>query len=168
MATTKDTAANLNANKLVLVASDAGVTLSVTAVSATTAQGGSANLAGGIITYTPPSFGSYPASDSFTYTLSDDVGGSSVGTVSVTINEVNVGNASTITDLDVTTDPPNILLTASGAPNTTYKILISDDGGNTWSSYAAPYGTATTGNNGILIFTDTTPNGTSRFYRLAQ
>ncbi len=68
-------------NKLVLVASDAGVTLSVTGVSSTSTNGGTVSLSGANIIYSPVT--SYTGADSFTYTLSDDQGGSSTGTVSV-------------------------------------------------------------------------------------
>jgi VCBS repeat-containing protein len=44
-------------------------------------------LVGGIVTYTPAA--NYSGTDSFTYTLSDGMGGSATGTVNVTVNSVN-------------------------------------------------------------------------------
>jgi 5-hydroxyisourate hydrolase-like protein (transthyretin family) len=80
----------------------------------------------------------------------------------VKVNAVNA--SSTITLLDTSGLPTQVILTASGAPGTTYKIQASDNGGSAWSQL----GTATTAANGVLTYTDTAPNSPTRLYRLAQ
>lgn len=160
MATLKNTAANLKISKLLAVAHDAGVTLSVSAVQSPTTAGGTAAISAGDIVYTPAT--DYTGSDTISYTLSDDVGGSSTGTVSVTVNSENVGLR--ITDIDVTSEPGHVIITASGLPTTPYKVQKSDDSGGSWQDYD----TTTTAANGVLIYTDLTPNAPVRWYRLAQ
>lgn len=159
LATLKNTAANLLMNKLILIAQDDGVTLSVTAVEPTTPNGGTAAIVGPNIVYTPAT--DYIGSDTITYTLSDDEGGSSTGTVSVTVNEANVG--SQIMDLEVV---PGVSakLTASGIPNTAYKIQKSDNSGTSWEELA----TVTSAGNGVILYTNLTSLPESRWYRLAQ
>ena len=158
VATTKNTAVTFNTNKLILVASDAGVVLSITSVTSPSAHG-TVTIGGTTITYTPDT--DYVGADSFTYTLSDDAGGSSVGTVNVTVRAANV--SSTITDLVVVTGV-SATLTASGQSGHMYNVQASDNAGSTWSTI----GSATAAANGVIIYTDTTPNPDSRLYRLAQ
>jgi hypothetical protein len=159
LATVSNTLVTFNTNKLILLASDAGVTLSITGVSGTSTNGGIVSLNGTTITYTPVA--DFVGADAFTYTLADNVGGSVTGTVNVRVKAINAG--SIISLLDVTSDPGHVILTASGIPNTTYKVQASDDL-TTWLQI----GTAGTASNGVLIYTDTNPNYPSRYYRLAQ
>lgn len=70
------------------VAEDEGTqTLTVTAVSATSLNGGTVSLNAGNVTYTP--LGNFNGSDSFTYTVQDSGGASATGTVNVTVNPIN-------------------------------------------------------------------------------
>ena len=96
---------------------ESGQTLMVTAVSATSAQGGTVVLSGGNITYTPPA--NYAGADSFTYTVTDDgmTGGSpdpqtAIGTVSVTVSEVNDAPTAT-TDAKSTAEDVPLMFAAS-------------------------------------------------------
>ena len=73
---------------------EGGQTLTVTAVDAVSAQGGTLSLAGGIISYTPPA--EFSGADSFGYTVTDDgtTNGapdpqSASATVTLTVAEVN-------------------------------------------------------------------------------
>lgn len=62
--------------------------LSITAVSTTSANGGTVSLVGGTtINYAPAA--DFFGDDSFTYTLSDGAGGTTTGTVNVTVSPVN-------------------------------------------------------------------------------
>ncbi|MFO0897089.1 MAG: Ig-like domain-containing protein [Pirellulales bacterium] len=63
-------ASDLTANDTPGPADEAGQTLTVTAVSGTTAAGGTVTLSNGQITYTPPA--NYNGPDSFTYTVTDN------------------------------------------------------------------------------------------------
>ena len=67
------------------VAPDTGEALSVTAI----AQGGhgAVTLVSGVVRYSPAA--NYAGPDSFTYTLSDGIGGVATGTVAVTVTPVN-------------------------------------------------------------------------------
>ena len=159
--TTKNTPATNETSKLVAMAGDAGVTLSVS-LSGTdlgSPAHGSISLNGGDkIIYTPAT--DYVGADTFTYTLSDDAGGSSTGTVSVTVNEANVSMTLTIQVVGDTA-----IVTGSGIPNQGYDVQISPDLSN-WSDYASTNAAA----NGVVIFTDPDPvsNHGTRSYRLKQ
>ena len=92
--TAEDTAlifpwSDLTANDSPGPANESAQTLTVIAVSAASAQGGTVALTGGNITYTPAA--NFNGADSFTYTLQDN--GSPVltatGTVNVTVTSVN-------------------------------------------------------------------------------
>ncbi|MCA9125425.1 MAG: tandem-95 repeat protein [Planctomycetales bacterium] len=61
--------------------------LSIVAVSASSAAGGTVALAGTTVTYTPPT--DFNGTDTFTYTLSDGQGGTATGTVTVSVAAVN-------------------------------------------------------------------------------
>jgi CSLREA domain-containing protein len=60
-----------------------GDVLTIGAVSASSARGGSVALSGGSVIYTPPP--NFSGVDSFTYTLSDGHGGTANGTVTITV-----------------------------------------------------------------------------------
>lgn len=87
--------------------------LSITGVSASSANGGSVSLDGNIITYHPAA--NYNGPDSFTYTLSD---GSLTSTGSVTFNVTAVNDAPVV-DLDSS----NAATVATG-----YSALLANDG----------------------------------------
>lgn len=67
-------------------ADESGQTLSITGVSATSANGGTVSLAGGNVTYSPAA--DFNGSDTFTYTLSDGIA-SSTGTVTINVAPIN-------------------------------------------------------------------------------
>ncbi len=66
---------------------EAGQTLSITGVSSTSNAGGTVSLSGPSVNYTPAA--DFNGSDSFTYTLSDGVGGTATGTVVVNVAPIN-------------------------------------------------------------------------------
>jgi hypothetical protein len=86
--TAPDNAANTNGTPV-------SETLSITAITATGSAGGTAIVSGGRVLYTPPAV-SPPSgtTDDFTYTVSDNRGGSSTGTLKITLLDyvpTNVG-----------------------------------------------------------------------------
>jgi len=101
---------------------EAGQTLSVVAVSSTSAQGGTVALVAGQITYTPPA--DFVGVDTFTYTLEDDgsPAGQTQGTVTVTVTEVNddpvatTDPYTTAEDTDLTFAGVDLLLNDSPGP----------------------------------------------------
>ncbi|MCA9126087.1 MAG: tandem-95 repeat protein [Planctomycetales bacterium] len=68
-------------------ANEAGQQLSIAGVSATSGFGGSVTIGNGIITYVPAP--DYYGTDSFIYVLNDSAGGTSTGTVNVTVAPTN-------------------------------------------------------------------------------
>jgi hypothetical protein len=159
MSAMKNQSTNLSATKLVFLCTDAdGDAMNITAVAANSDQGGTVLLSGATITYTPPA--DYTGPDSFTYTVSDTFGATGTGTVSVTVQAVNVSLV--IQTLSQLPDG-NMQVMASGIPGDTYLIQASTDL-NTW----ATIGTNAADSNGIIAFPDlSATNYTSRFYRLA-
>jgi hypothetical protein len=162
--TTSNTAASFNVFKLTNSAQDSlnAYPLTVTAVTSPSANG-TVVLSGNTITYTPTT--GYTGSDSFTYTLSDNLGGSSTGTVTVTVNDINA--SSSLTDI-VVTNGVSATITASGLPTTSYHIQVATSPSGPWSTIDS----ATSAANGVLIYTDEifypTNYPNPGFYRLAQ
>ena len=93
-----------------LAGTPANYPLSVTAVSATSTNGGAVVLSGGTITYTPAALGL----DRFSYTLSDGNGGAAIGYVNIITSVTGTNSIATIGVGNPTT------LTASGVPNYYY------------------------------------------------
>jgi len=127
--TEQDVVLNVPAGTGVLINdSDAdGDTFTITAFDATSAQGGSVTVnADGSFSYTPPA--SYIGSDSFTYTLEDNFGGSNTATVSLTVTDPLAVNDTPTADPQSVSTPKNVGLgiTLSGSdPNSdpiTYSI----------------------------------------------
>ena len=157
LATTTNTPVTFNANKLVLRGSDAGVTLSVSAVTSPSAHGTVVLNGDHTITYTPAT--DYTGGDSFTYTLSDNVGGSSPGTVSVTVHEDN----GVVLSIVLINSMPTV--TTFAIPGYTYHLQSSDDSGASWQ----PLSTVMAATNGYISYADTDyANHNSRMFRLVQ
>ena len=108
------TATDLTSNDTPGPVDESAQTLTVTAVSATSTEGGTVTLVAGEISYTPPS--NFNGSDSFTYTVADNgvPVESANGTVTVTVAAINdapvAANDSKSTDEDI-----ELLFTASGS-----------------------------------------------------
>lgn len=64
---------------------DPGQTLTITAVDATSTEGGTVTTDGTTVTYTPAN--GFSGTDTFTYTISDGAGGTATATVSVTVSD---------------------------------------------------------------------------------
>jgi VCBS repeat-containing protein len=129
IATAEDTpnafaATLLSANDSPGPSNESTQTLTVTGVSATSAQGGTVMLVAGVITYSPAA--NFNGADSFTYTVTDNgtTNGaaaplSSVGTVNVNVTEVNdapVANGDAITAVE---DTPNVFAASTLTTNDT-------------------------------------------------
>lgn len=77
----------LLANDIAGPSNESAQTLSVTGVSAASAQGGTVTMEAAGVVYTPSL--NFNGNDSFTYTISDGAGGSATGTVTVSVSPVN-------------------------------------------------------------------------------
>jgi hypothetical protein len=92
VATNEDTVrtipvAELLANDVPGPPNESDQTLSITAVSPTSSQGGTVSLSGTTVTYTPRL--DFNGVDTFTYTLTDSEGGTATGTVTVNVAPLN-------------------------------------------------------------------------------
>ena len=158
--TAKNTQAQVATAKILARAADAdGGTLSLTSVSSSSSQGGSAALSGSNVTYTPAN--NYTGLDNFTVTISDGQGGSVVGiiTVNVTSGSGEGKNQAKISVLPGS----NVALLFQGIPSQSYAIQRSTDM-IIWSTVTTVIAAA----DGTIPYTDTNPPpGGSAFYRTA-
>ncbi|MBS0658396.1 MAG: tail fiber protein [Verrucomicrobia bacterium] len=160
LGTRQGVTASAPASRFLLNDRDAdGDALSLTGVSATSAQGGSVTLSGSTVTYAPPT--SFAGGDSFTYTVSDGRGGFAMGTVNVTVTSSGAGTQN-ITGLTMPGGVPT--LTAYGIVGRSYQLQYTDDMGAAWQSLGSPQ---TTNAQGRLVLTDPSPVlPPNRFYRV--
>jgi hypothetical protein len=107
---------------------EATQTLTVTGVSATSANGGSVTLAAGVISYRPAA--DFNGADTFTYTISDGEGGTATGTINVNVAAVNdppIANPDSVTGFrDIPLIIPASTLTANdsaGPANESAQLL---------------------------------------------
>jgi hypothetical protein len=157
----RNTVVNLSATKLAKTVTDADHdAVSITAVSSTSAQGGTVSLAGSTITYTPPA--DYIGTDTFTYTVTDGFNPTS-GTVDVTVRYTD---SSSVIDNIVSLPDGNKQVSASGIPGYDYLIQAT-----TTTVDPAPWttiGTQAADSAGVIVFDDLdATNYNSRFYRLS-
>ena len=156
----KNTAATVTDAKLLSNDTDAdvGQTLSVTAVSATSTNGGTVALSAGVVTYTPAA--GYSGADQFTYTLTDSLGASVSGIVTVTVAAPGNVGLNTV-GISAPGGGGEITIYFAGIPGQLYNIEASEDL-VTWTGI----GSATAGGNGKFQFTDVNAGSyASRYYR---
>ena len=145
---------------LKLLANDidsAGLSLTITNVSATSTNGGSVLLNGSFVTYTPPS--GYAGTDAFLYTAADSFGGSGQGTVIVTIAP---SNQQSLNIISITTTAAGTTLVFAGIPGRFYIVQSAPAVGGPWTNLS---GSLTADSTGLIQFTDTTTLPPARFYR---
>lgn len=159
LGTKENQSVNVMAAKLLANDTDAdGDTLSVTAVSATSTNGGTVSLSGSTITYAPTN--NYIGQDQFTYTISDGRGGTNVGIVSVTIESTNAPSQNNIS-ITVTAD--SRIVKFAGIPGQDYVIQSADFANGPWTDLS---GDIAAGPTGVIEYEDTTsPVPPQRYYR---
>lgn len=157
----------INAAAAKLLANDTdpnGLPLSVTGVSPASSQGGTVVLAGGLLTYTPPS--GFTGSDSFTYTITNGFGSPAIGIVRVTVSRAD-GSSLNVVSLTRTLD--GFLVQFTGIPGEAYLIQFTDSLAPpvTWQTLTPP-GPIQAGPNGLFQLEDKPdPIPPQRFYRAA-
>ena len=159
---TLNTALHVSATTLAGLDYDAdGDTLSITAVSATSTNGGTASLDSNtqLITYNPPA--NYSGSDQFSYIVDDGFG---VTAQSKAVVNVRLGKATSV--LNFISSPVNgqVNVRGYGVPGNQYDVQESS--GSTFATYTV-LATVTAAPNGVVAYTDTDANSSPRFYRLA-
>jgi hypothetical protein len=154
----------LSVAKLLSMASDPdGDALSVTAAGPTSTNGPANNVAldtgAGTITYTPAT--DYAGSDRFTYTISDNYGGTVTPTVFVTVASAGAPSLNIVI-------PPAMLPNGhfyvgfAGIPGYGYTIQYSDNVNGPWTTLT----NIQAGADGLFRFEDPTePAPSSRYYR---
>ena len=131
--------------------------LSVTAVSATSTNGGTVLLTETNIIYTPaPNF---VGADAFSYTVDDGRGATATANVLVTVQPAATLN---IIGQPVATNG-TVVISFAGIPGYTYSVERSSDQA-TWSTV----GTFTVPSSGVADFTDSSPIAAPYYYRTAQ
>jgi hypothetical protein len=132
--------------------------LAVSAVSAFSTNGGAVVLSAGVVNYTPVS--GFVGLDRFTFTVSDDRGGTATGNVLVT---VIAGNAPSLNMLPPVYIPGAVQIRFAGIVGRTYSVQRAPAVTGPWTTI----GTATVGPTGIASFNDDNPPPDSAFYRTA-
>jgi autotransporter-associated beta strand protein len=138
-------------------------TLTILSVSAASAQGGTVSTNATSVMYAPPA--SNPASDTFTYTVSDGFGGTATATVTVTIVPPDLGPVN-ITSITTLTDG-NKQMNFAGTPNRPYLIQATTNLAPpiVWATIS----TNTAATNGLFQYIDlNATNFDSRYYRTAK
>jgi uncharacterized delta-60 repeat protein len=162
VSTAYQTAVTISPGKLLIAASDAdGHALSVTAAGPASAQGGTAVLGTGIL-YTPPA--AFSGTDTFPVTITDALGATVNGTVTVTVGAPPGSGGSTLNPPQVTVQPngkPKIAF--QGIPGRTYRVERTTNF-STWTTLA----NVTASPTGQVEYTDENPPPGSAFYRIAR
>ena len=167
LSTPRNTAATFSSAKL--IANDTGSGLQITAVTAGTGTDhGTVSLAetDGSVTYTPET--DYTGSDSFTYTLSNDLGCTVQVPVTVTVGSGQGGSSSVLYAAAV---DGNFVVRFAGIPGETYTVQTNSvSSGPGWTKLGTENFTAPAATNphpyGIGAFQVTDPLGSSsRYYR---
>ena len=165
LGTMKNTPVSAPAVKLLANDSDPnGHPLSVVSVSPASANGGTVALGGGLLTYTPPA--GFMGVDSFTYAISDGLGGTATGTVSVTVTGPDGASLNLVL---MTRTADGFLVSFAGIPDDTYLIQFTDNltPPVIWQTLTPP-GPVQAGPNGRFQFEDKpNPIPPQRFYRAA-
>ena len=152
----------LSVVKLRAKAKDAdGDPISITAAGPTSANGPAGNVVlntgAGTITYTPAS--GFVGSDSFTYTVSDNYGGTATATVYVTVT-ANSGLSPNVVGTP-TYSNGIFRVTFAGIPGFAYTVQRAPTPAGSWSFYQS----VTAGTNGLFLVTDPNPPSPSGYYR---
>ncbi len=127
----------------------------ITAVSPNTSRGGLAEILGNTILYTPPA--NFVGDDTFSYTVRDSRGASSLGVVQVAVNDSAGANI-----ISVTLGPSGAAtIHCAGIPGLTYAVETSPDLVH-WSIV----GSSIAGATGLFDYVDElAPSHSTRYYR---
>ncbi len=167
LSTARNTAVSITTAKLKFNDTDAdGDTLSITGVSASSAQGANnVTLSGvnGTVTYTPPS--DYTGADSFTYTLEDGRGGVTTVTVNVTVGS---GTGQGANAQSTTTEDGNFVVYFAGIPGIAYTVEYTSSASGPWTkfaNYTAPTSNTTGFGIGVFKVEESMSASPAGFYR---
>ncbi len=165
LGTSRNAARTFSASQLTRAAQDAdGDPVFLTAVSATSTNSGTVQWLAGQVTYAPPS--DYTGADAFSYTLSDQLGGTATGIVCVVIE---AGTAIPVNCVfGPIIDSGNLLVRFAGMPGATYTIEYTDTVAPVnWLKATNLTAPATAGSygRGVFQFSQSAAGVGLRFYR---
>ena len=156
-ATKQNQGISIPTDKLLLFASDPdGDPLTVSGVSATSTNGGTASMGSGVVNYTPVT--GYIGADRFTYTVSDGRGGTASAFVLLQVRSADQPSGNMFSPAPV---PGGYLVSFAGIPNRTYTLERATNVSGPWMILAP----VTANSNGIGRYTDTDAPPVSAFYR---
>ena len=156
-ATRQNQPISIPAEKLLATAADPdGDTLTLSGVSATSTNGGSVSLVGGMVTYAPAS--GFIGADRFTYTVSDGRGGSTSGFVFVQVRSAGQGSGNMLSPVPI---PGGYQVSFLGIPGRTYTLQRAANVAGPWTTL----GPVPAGANGLGTFADTNAPPPGAFYR---
>jgi photosystem II stability/assembly factor-like uncharacterized protein len=158
-ATKQNLAISIPIAKLLAFASDPdGDPVSVSAVSANSANGGTVVITGDVITYTPSA--SYQGGDNFSFTVSDGRGGNTSASILVQVRSADdiSGNM-----LPPTSIPGGLRISFAGIPGRTYSLQRAPSVSGPWTTLSP----VTVDSSGIASYDDTGAPPGSAYYRTA-
>ena len=157
VATKQDQAVSIAIAKLLMLASNpVGGPLTLSAVSATSTNGGQVVLSASAITYAPPA--SYVGADCFTYTVTNGMGGTASAYVFVSVTS---GTGLSANMLPPTYLPGAVAISFAGIVGRTYSLQRAPSVTGPWTTLGA----VTVGPSGIGSLQDTNPLPGNAFYR---
>jgi len=161
VATPENTPVSLAIAKLLVAASDPqGDDFDISGVSPTSTNGGTVIIAGGVVTYRPPT--DYVGADAFTYALTDVPGATTNVTVTVSVTPVDTPGQNQVGEIAMVEGQVHV--TFAGIPGRTYSIQRSESlGVPDWVTI----GSAVADPQGRVVFVDTTPPVVQAYYRTA-
>jgi Bacterial Ig domain len=132
--------------------------------SSTTTAGGTVLRDGPWLIYLPPTSGSDPAQDSFTYTARDALGTQVTGTVRIQIAGLPAGGAPNAIGVDHLAGPPALVqVHFLGIAGRAYQVETANDAAGPWVNS----GTLTAAADGSMTYSEGDTGG-SRFFRIRE
>jgi hypothetical protein len=151
----KNHSVSVRVQKLLATAANQFPTNTLAGVSATSTNGGTVTVSGGLVTYTPVT--NFIGADLFTYTVTDGFT-SATGSVQVVVADTGTVAPNRVGVVVMDTDGAHARF--AGIPGFTYTIERSTDGAE-WTAL----GSVVVPANGVLEFLDSAPPSGSVFYR---
>ena len=136
--------------------------LQVLSVAATSTAGGAVFREGPWVIYEPPAGGG-PASDSFTYQVTDGQGGVTVGAVLIQVALPPANGASPLAVRNLVGPPEQVEVRFQGIAGRTYRVQTAATVDGPWSDL----GSRTAGGTGVILFLES-PQALPRFYRIIE
>ena len=132
--------------------------LTVSAVSATSTNGGTVTLVDGLVTYSPAT--DFVGADRFSFTVSDGLGGTATADVGIQVLPSSSVSASLL-PLETTTQ--GYLVQFAGVPGFAYRVQRAPTTSGPWVTLAS----VTVGTLGLGQYEDPSPPADGAFYRTA-